>query len=201
MALDPYEPCTCGSGKKFKWCCQPIFVAINRAWEQEAAGQHDAALRILDQVVKEHEGNPEAWGQKARLLYSQGKLEEAENALQRAFDLNPNYPAGLLLRASFRFQEGEVAGALLLARRAAEAYDPEARSYLAEVYYLIFESEMRLNRPVAAHAALRLVTRFAPGEEELRKSYDAIFGPEGRLPAAARRAYTFRSPPHPGPPP
>ena len=194
MAQDPYGPCNCGSGKKFKWCCQPIFVGINKAWEQEAAGQHDAALRLLDQVVQEHEGNPEAWGQKARLLYSQGKLEEAENALQRAFDLNPNYPAGLLLRASFRFQEGEVAGALLLARRAAEAYDPEARSYLAEVYYLIFESEMRLNRPVAAHAALRLVTRFAPGEEELRKSYDAIFGPEGRLPAAARRAYTFRSP-------
>jgi len=194
MAQDPYEPCTCGSGKKFKWCCQPIFVGINKAWEQEAAGQHETALRIMDQVVQEHEGNPEAWGQKARLLYSHGKTEEAETALQKAFDLNPNYPAGLLLRASFRFQEGEAAGALLLARRAAEAYDPEARSFLAEVYYLIFESEMRLNRPVAARAALRLVTHFAPAEEDLRKSFDAMFGAEGRLPAAARREYRFRSP-------
>src|SRR6185437_14668854 len=104
------------------------------------------------------------------------------------------YPAGLLLRASFRFQEGEVPGALLLARRAAEAYDPEARSFLAEVYYLIFECEMRQNRPVAARAALHLVTHFAPAEEELRKTFDAMFGPEGRLPATARRAYTFRAP-------
>ncbi len=162
MAQDPYGPCNCGSGKKFKWCCQPIFVGINRAWEQEAAGQHDTALRLMDEVVKDHESNPEVWGQKARLLYSQGKVEEAETALQKAFDLNPNYPAGLLLRASFRFQEGEIPGALLLAQRAAEAYDPEARSFLAEVYYLIFECEMRQNRPVAGRAALRLVTHFAP---------------------------------------
>ncbi|HWG45631.1 MAG TPA: tetratricopeptide repeat protein [Gemmataceae bacterium] len=194
MAQDPYGPCNCGSGKKFKWCCQPIFVGINRAWEQEAAGQHDTALRLMDQVVKDNESNPEVWGQKARLLYSQSKVEEAETALQKAFDLNPNYPAGLLLRASFRFQEGEVPGALLLARRAADAYDPEARSFLAEVYYLIFECEMRLNRPVAARAALNLVTHYAPAEEDLRKSFDAMFGPEGRLPAIARRAYTFRSP-------
>ena len=197
MALDSYEPCTCGSGKKFKWCCQPIFAGINRAWDQEAAGQHEVALRLMEEVVREHEGNPEAWGQKARLLASQGKVEEAEKALQKAFDLNPNYPAGLLLRASIRFQEGEVPGALLLARRAAEAYDPNARSYLAEVYFIIFECEMRMNRPVAARAALRLVTRFAPAEEEVRKSFDALFGSEGRLPAAARRDYTFRSPRNP----
>src|SRR5579884_383701 len=192
MSLDLYEPCTCGSGKKFKWCCHPIFFNINRAWEQEASGQHEAALRLMDQVVREHEGNPEAWGQKARLLYSQGKIEEAESALQKAFDLNPNYPAGLLLRAYIRFQEGEVRGALLLARRAAEAYHPDARPYLAEVYLLIFECEMRMNRPVAARAALRLSLRFSPGEEQVEKSFDGLFGPEGRLPAVARHDYTFK---------
>ncbi len=192
MALDPYEPCTCGSGKKFKWCCQPIFVNINRAWEQEAAGQHDAALRLMEEVVREHEGNPEAWGQKARLLYNQGKVEEAERDLQKAFDLNPNYPAGLLLRAHIRFQEGETRGSLLLARKAIESYHPDARHYLAEAYLLVFECEMRMNRPVAARAALRLVLRFAPGEEEIQKSFEALFGAEGRLPAAARRDYSFR---------
>jgi tetratricopeptide (TPR) repeat protein len=150
----------------------------------------------MDEVIKEHEGNPEVWGQKAKLLYAHGKTEEAEAVLQKAFDISPNYPYGLLLRAAFRHQEGEIPGALLLARRAAEAYDPEARPYLAEAYYLIFECEMRLNRPVAARAALRLVVRYTP-DDELRKTYDALFGPEGRLPAAARRDYTFLSPKSP----
>jgi tetratricopeptide (TPR) repeat protein len=192
MALDLYEPCSCGSGKKFKWCCQPIFATINRAWEQEAGGQHEAALRLMDEVLREHEGNPEAWGQKARLLYSQGKAEEADNALQKAFELNPNYPAGLLLRALIRFQEGETHGALTLARRAVEAYHPDARPQLAEAYLLIFECEMRMNRPVAAHAALRLSLRYAPSEEDIQKTFDTLFGAEGRLPAAARRDYAFK---------
>src|SRR5689334_20565071 len=113
--LEAYSPCPCGSGKKFKWCCQPIYVDINRAMEQEANGQHDAALRILEDLTHRHEGNPEAWGQKAKLLYNLGKTEEAEAALQKAFSINPNYPFGLLLQASLRYGEGEIPGALLLA--------------------------------------------------------------------------------------
>jgi tetratricopeptide (TPR) repeat protein len=194
MAQDPYEPCNCGSGKKFKWCCQPIFVHINRAWEKELSDQHDLALQVMDELVREHEGNPEAWGQKARLLLAQNKVEEADAALQKAFDLNPNYPAGLALRARLRFEEGEAAGALLLARRAVEAYHPDARLPLAEVYLIIFECEYRFNRPLAARAALRLATRFAPGEEGVRKSFESLFGPEGRLPELARREYRLRGP-------
>jgi tetratricopeptide (TPR) repeat protein len=192
---DAYSPCNCGSGKKFKWCCQPIYAGINHAWEQEANGQHDVALRLMDEVTQAHPDNPEAWGQKARLLYSHGKVEEAEAALQKALDLNANYPYGLLLRAVFRFHEGEVAGALLLARRAAEVYDPEAHAYLGEVYMIIFECEMKLNRPVAARAAMRLVLHYLPGEEDTRRSYEAIFGPKSRLPESARKEYRFQSPP------
>jgi tetratricopeptide (TPR) repeat protein len=195
MALDPYGPCPCGSGKKFKWCCQPIYAGINTALEQDANGQHEAALKTIDAVTREHEGNPEAWGQKAKLLYANGKAEEAEEALQHAFALNPNYPYGLLLQALFRFHEGELGGALLLARRAAEAYDPDAHDYLAQIYALVFECEMKSNRPVAAHAALRLAARYRPGDEEARAGLDAVFGKDSRLPEAARRDYALLSPP------
>ena len=105
---------------------------------------------ILDELTAQHGDNPETWGQKAKLLYAHGKVEEAEEALEKAFALNRNYPYGLLLRAAFRYQEGEVPGALLLARRAADAYDPEARDYIAEAYSIVYECEMKLNRPVAA---------------------------------------------------
>jgi tetratricopeptide (TPR) repeat protein len=194
MAIDPYASCPCGSGKKFKWCCQPIYANINRAFEQDAQGQHDVALRIMNEVAAEHGGNPEAWGQKAKLLYSHGKVEEAEEALEKAFALNRNYPYGLLLRAVFRYQEGELPGALLLARRAADAYDPEARDYLGEAYSLVYECEMKLNRPVAARAALRIVHRCQPAAEEVREAFDHTFGEASRLPVAARREYTLASP-------
>jgi tetratricopeptide (TPR) repeat protein len=187
--LDPYASCPCGSGKKFKWCCQTIWPGIEKALHQDEEGQHETALRLMDEVVAANEGNPEAWGQKAALLYRNGRLEEAEAALQKAFALNPNYPFGLLLRGQFRYQEGEIPGALLLFRKAAEAYDPEAHDLLAQVYYLIFDCEMRSNRPVAGRAALRIVVHYRPGQQELRDDFEALFGEKGRLPAAARRDY------------
>jgi tetratricopeptide (TPR) repeat protein len=195
MALDSYSPCPCGSGKKFKWCCEPIYATIARAFDQEANGQHEAAARIMDDLVKEHGSNPEAWGKRAELLYHHGKIEEAEKSLEEAFKINPNYPWGLLLRGIVRFQEGEIPGALILARKAADAYDPAAHDYLARVYSLIFECEMSLNRPVAARAALRSVMRYDPADEELPKRFEAEFGKESRLPACAREDYKLQAPP------
>lgn len=189
---DPYASCTCGSGKKFKWCCQPIYPGIQQALEQEAAGQHDAALRIMDQVTQDHAGNPEAWGQKARLLYANGKAEAAEAALDQAFAINPAYPFGLLLRAQMRHTEKEYLGALLLARRAIDAYDVQAKEAMAQLNYLVFDCEMRRNNPVAARAALEQVLAAQPTSEEIRQGIEKVFGPEGRLPLSARKKHDLR---------
>jgi tetratricopeptide (TPR) repeat protein len=191
MALDAYSPCPCGSGKKFKWCCQPIHVQIDKAFQQDAQGQHESALRIMDEVVAQNPANPEALGRKAQLLYQNNRVEEAEAALQKAIEINPRYPFGHLLQGIFRQQEGETAGALLLFRKAAEYYDPDARDQLGQVYGLIGESEFKLNRPVAARAALKMALHYLPANESLRQNFNAVMGDESRLPACARREYTF----------
>src|SRR5690242_3823083 len=115
MSINPYSSCSCGSGKQFKWCCQPIFPGLQQAWEQERMGQHEAALRIIEQVTTDHPNNPEAWGQKAALLAANERYDEADAALEKAFALNRNYPLGLRLRAKFRHREGEFQGSLMLA--------------------------------------------------------------------------------------
>jgi tetratricopeptide (TPR) repeat protein len=193
MALDPYGPCPCGSGKKFKWCCQPIHAQINKAFRQDEDGQHEAALRTLDEVIAQHPDNPEVHGRKAQLLYQMDRPDEAEAALQKALDLNPQYPFGNYLRGRFRHFEGEYPGALLLFRKAADLYDPDAREALGTVYASIFDCEMRLNRPVAARAALQIALRLDPSPEEYRKALEAVFGPESALPLAARREYKFKA--------
>jgi tetratricopeptide (TPR) repeat protein len=191
MALDLYGPCPCGSGKKFKWCCQPIHVQIDKAFRQDSEGQHEAALRLMDEVVAEHSANPEAWGRKAQLLYQNDRVEEAENALQKALEINPNYPFGHLLRGLFRQSEGEFPGALLQFRKAADFYDPEAREILGQVYAMIGDCELRLNRPVAARAAFRIALHHRPADESLRQTFEQVFGDKSHLPAAARREYSF----------
>jgi tetratricopeptide (TPR) repeat protein len=196
MAIDAYSSCPCGSGKKFKWCCQPIHVEMEKAYRQEAEGQHEAALKIMADLVAEHPSNPEAWGRQAHLLYQNGKIEDAEKALDKAFECNPKYPFGLLLRGTFRYHEGEIAGAELLLRKAAEAYDPDARDALCQVYGMIGDCELKLNRPVAARVAMRIALKFYPADEQLKQSFAQIFGEQSGFPAAARTDYAFRSPAH-----
>ena len=158
MALDAYASCPCGSGKKFKWCCQPIHVDIDRAYRQDAEGQHEAALKIMADLVAAHPSNPEAWGRQAHLLYQNNKVEEAEKALDKAFECNPEYPFGLFLRGIFRYQEGEIAGAVYLLRKAAEAYDPEVREALGQVYGTIADCELNIAGPLAIQTG-RVPTR------------------------------------------
>src|SRR5262249_62300541 len=94
MAIDLYAPCPCGSGKKFKWCCQPIHAEIDKAFEQHEAGQHENALRTIEAVVQAHPPNPEAWGRKGPLLHLNGQAEEAEKALEEAIKPKKQYTLG-----------------------------------------------------------------------------------------------------------
>jgi tetratricopeptide (TPR) repeat protein len=192
MPLDPYSACLCGSGKKFKWCCQPVHADIERAYAQEAQGQHEAALQLIEQVVQANPGNPEAWGRRADLLFRNQRLDEAEQSLNKAFAINPNYPFGLYLQGMLRYLEHELPGALLLFRKAADAYDPSARDILGAIEAQIAEIELQLGRPVAAHAALRMALHLFPQDQKLKTSYDSIFGAESDLPAVARKDYKFR---------
>jgi tetratricopeptide (TPR) repeat protein len=147
----------------------------------------------MDEVCAQHPSNPEVWGRKSQLLYQLGKVEEAEDALEKAFAINPTYPFGFYLRGRFRHIEGEIPGALLLFRKAAEAYDPIAQAILAQVYSFIADCELKLNRPVAARAALEMTARLEPTNPEHRASIDEVFGKDSALPSVARRLYTLRS--------
>jgi tetratricopeptide (TPR) repeat protein len=191
MAIDPYASCPCGSGKKFKWCCQDIHAEIDKALRQQQDGQHEAALETMEEVVSRHPDNPEAWGRRAQLLSLNDRLDEAEQSLEKAFALNPNYAFGYMLRGMFRHQEGELLGALTLFRKAAEAYAPDAAEPLAYIHELIADIEMRLNRPLAARAALKRASHLSPGNADLRQALANIFGPTSRLPEAARKEYVF----------
>lgn len=194
MALDPYDSCPCGSGKKFKWCCHDIYGDIEEAFRLENAGQHEMAFKKLSDVVAAHPGNPEAHGRLAQFLAVRGKLDDADQSLERAFALNPNYPFGLLLRGQFRAAEGELIGALTLVRKAANSFAPDAHDILAPVHELIAELELKLNRPMAARAALKRATLFAPNNTELQQGIEILFGAKSRFPATACKDYSFRRP-------
>jgi|SRR5579883_2185844 len=204
MPLDPYQPCPCGSGKKFRWCCAPYFATVEKAFEQEQQGQHEAALQTIKGLLTAHATNPSVWFYYAQFLYNAAmaeqnqdeqtkKIEQAEESLSKSLELNPKFGMSHYLRGQFRENEGELIGALLLYRKAAETIDPQAHDQLTSVFLKIYQYEATmLNRPVAAHAALERAIHYQPADAELRAQLEGEFGPESPYPAAASKKYTFR---------
>ena len=193
MELNPYSPCPCGSGKQFKWCCQPIHRQIARVFALDEEGQHDAALNLMEDVLRQNPGNAEAHGRKALLLFQNEKAEDAEKALDEAFKINANYAFGYFLKARFRLYEGEIAGGLILLRKSAELYSPEAHEFLAMIQVEIFDCEMKLNHPLAGHAAAELALKHNPADENLRKGIAQVFGADNpNLPNVAAQKYEYK---------
>jgi tetratricopeptide (TPR) repeat protein len=195
MAISPYAGCPCGSGKQFKWCCQPYYGYVEKALHQLEQKQPGMAEATVAQLVEKFPKVPQAFGYQAQVLFLLDKREQADAALQKAFDLDPNFAYGHWLRGLMRLDEGEPVGALILFRKTAELLDPNAKEVQAQVQSRIAELELQFNRPVAARAAMERALHFAPQQQELRQAFESIFGKESRLPEVARKAYEFRAAP------
>jgi len=192
MAIDPYAACPCGSGKKFKWCCQPIHEEIDKAYEQHNSGQHEAALRTIEEAVRTHPTKSEVFGRKAHLLFLNDKADEAEKALEEAFKLDKNYAFGYLLQGLFRAAEGETIGALMLFRKALDLYPIETVDQRTFLFDNIGHIELRRNHPVAARYAMEHLARFHANDQEFMTAWDETFGRNSRMPEAARREYKLQ---------
>lgn len=194
MAADPYALCPCGSGKKFKWCCQPFYQEIEKAFAHHANGQHETALKIMDQLTQAHAGNPEVWGKRAELLLDLDQPKEAEESLDKALEVNPNYAFAYLLRGMMRHEEGEATGALILYRKAADLCDPSARDLFGEAHFCIGQCEVLLNRPLAARAAWEIARHCQPQNQVVQERMQHYFGEKSPYPPLARKAYSFKAP-------
>src|SRR5260370_159897 len=96
-SVDPYSPCPCGSGQKFKWCCHKVEAAAERAQRLHDNGQIDLAIEALDEGLRKDPGNAWLLTRKAIYLLEQEKLGPAEDALRLVLKKHPNHLGALIL--------------------------------------------------------------------------------------------------------
>jgi tetratricopeptide (TPR) repeat protein len=192
MALDPYSPCSCGSGKKFKWCCAPFYDQVEKAYQQEANKQHGAAASILQKLTEQHAKNPAVWCYYAEILLVQGNAAEAEKAVDQALSLEATHAKALYLKGSIAHEKNEVAEAVKYYRRAADACDPGAISVMADIHLATAQCELIKNHPLAAKAALEVAHRCDPTNESVRERLNHFFGVESDFPTIIRKNHVFK---------
>lgn len=201
MTKNPYDPCPCGSGKKFKWCCQAISADLQRVTDLLESQQQAAALKLLDELIQKYPDNPTVLGYKAGILIDLDRVEEAEAALDKALEINPNYARAYLIRGTIRMDEKETVGALQLYRQAARLAPPTDRELMNLIYHNIFLTEVLQRRPLAALAAADIALRYDPTDDELRERFKLVFESENcEYPAVARQLPALLPPPPSSPP-
>src|SRR4051794_25297055 len=89
MAVDPYAPCPCGSGQKFKWCCQKVEAYAERAQKLFDGNQIEAALEALDEGLRKAPDNAWLLTRKALIKTQRGKPELAKPLLEKVIRQQP----------------------------------------------------------------------------------------------------------------
>jgi tetratricopeptide (TPR) repeat protein len=115
------DPCPCGSGKKYKQCCQrleevqgkrkPIGGTSTHSLMGEAivyqrAGQLPQAATIYQQILQSEPNNPDALHLLGLIAHQNGQLDAAVELISQAISINPSgpkyYNLGLALQTQGR---------------------------------------------------------------------------------------------------
>ncbi|QDT67281.1 hypothetical protein MalM25_01780 [Planctomycetes bacterium MalM25] len=89
MAVDPYAPCPCGSGKKLKFCCSDLVHEIEKVQRMLEGDQPRAALAHLEKTLAKAPGRASLLDLKATLELSLGDLEAARATVEEYLKVDP----------------------------------------------------------------------------------------------------------------
>lgn len=97
MSIDPYTTCFCGTGKKIKFCCPDLADDFDKIVKTLQEGQHIAALRVIDQLLKkpEFEDRASLMALRSLALRMAGQAEPALKHAEAFVEKHPENPTAL----------------------------------------------------------------------------------------------------------
>jgi len=155
-AVESYSPCPCGSGQKFKWCCQKVESFADKAQRLFDSGQVDAAIKALDEGLRKEPGNPWLLTRKAVMQIRNGMADAAKTTLRQVLVKSPKHFGALVLLTRCVLEtEGPVNGAGMFQQvlgSVDDAQKPSLASLARVVAYLL--GEFRLYPAALKHLEL-----------------------------------------------
>lgn len=106
MALEPYDPCPCGNGKKFKFCCQPIIEDLQALERLLYDRQPKQALLAAEKLEPLHSKNPLVLRYKTMAMMMLDRLDEAHELIHQTQAAHPQDPYGYFFDIRWHLQTG-----------------------------------------------------------------------------------------------
>lgn len=133
MVPDSYDPCSCASGQKFKFCCKPIFREIMGAMMAAEGGRKSEALDWIAKAKGVVGETAEVLCREAIVL-SFFDPEKSEKVLERCLAMNPRHPRANYIRGISLKEHGDLKGAVAAYEVAIANYPKTDRFHLNESY-------------------------------------------------------------------
>ncbi len=165
MAIDPYSPCPCGSGKKLKFCCSDLASDIEKVQKMVAGDQPHAALKHVEQLLSKQPKRASLLDLLASLQLSLHEFDTAKRTIGDFLEAHPQSPtasaqAAILLAA---VEGGRKAVGPL--QNALEQLDQEMPLRVLEAVGAVGQSLLMDGELMAARAHLLLYAAIAPEED------------------------------------
>lgn len=111
MTVDIYQPCPCGSGKKFKFCCHVISDDMDRIVRLIDGNQLRSAVQQLELLAKKNPSNAWVGTTRGMLLMDLGEVDDAAEVLTGVISEHPENELAIVMFAAAmaRTEGGEQA--------------------------------------------------------------------------------------------
>jgi tetratricopeptide (TPR) repeat protein len=165
-SVDPYAPCPCGSGQKFKFCCQKVESYAERAQRMVENGQYDSALKPLAEGLAKYPDNPWLLTRKAMVEIQRERPDAAKESLKALLKKDPGHLGGTILMTRLELEtEGPLAAVAQL-QQGLSAMAPERRRELAPMAAFLGITLCRSGYPIAGFRHLELGQQWAGAVDE-----------------------------------
>ncbi len=129
--VDPYDPCPCGSGQKFKWCCQKVEAIVDRAERLYQGNQKAAALKALDEGLGKYPRNLWLLMRKVVYLIDGDELDAARQVVDQALKIDPKHFGALALQFRLSLEQENSAAGVAVFQRMLGTTEPDERNGLS----------------------------------------------------------------------
>jgi hypothetical protein len=166
---DAYSPCSCSSGKKFRFCCQPAFRDLASAMCAAQEMNKKEMLRYM-KIAESKVGKTAEILYRYAVGWSYFDNEKSLDYLNQALALNPNHPRahytlGLEAKKAGRYEE-----AVIHYKRAIDNYPKEDRFHLNESYNNLGTAYYEMKNYAEAKATWEQALILLPSDQMTREN-------------------------------
>ena len=195
MPKDAYEPCPCGSGKKFKFCCMDVADQMEKVGRHAEKGQFRMAHGVLDRLEKKFPDNPWVFTSRASILFDEEAHAEAKAVLEKLLAKHPDHPTGIALYALAALYSDGYEDSRQAIYRAIERSIRVRPDLISELALSVGLYMLSLGKYLAARRFLTLSMLLADREEARRQIFMDLLEFDGnrKVPYPLRGVHSLES--------